>query len=117
MKARTHAALKERVRHLAALSAKIGVLHPGEDPQTLEPRYRVKRCVALSLVRKNRAEWVSRSMIRLHKLLEFSMGQSDAARFLRSSGIERGEWDGGQLKPPRQPEGLLLWYPIEDQRS
>jgi hypothetical protein len=109
--------VKGRVRRLAKLSAKIGVLHPADDPQSLEPRYRVKRCVALSLVRKNLAEWVSKSMIRLRKLMDFRTGQSDSSRFLRSCGIERGPWDGGQLKPPRKPETLLIYYPIADQRS
>lgn len=31
-----------------------------------------------------------------------------------------GRWegcDGGQLKPPRPPEGLLLSYPLKDQTS
>jgi hypothetical protein len=73
--------------------------------------------VALSLVRKNLAEWVSKSMIRLRKLLEFRTGQSDSARFLQASRIDRGPWDGGQLKPPREPEGLLIYYPVADQRT
>jgi hypothetical protein len=84
---------------------RIGVL---TDRQTLDerPRDTVSRSAARLLLRRNAAEYVNPSKIRLKPLQAFVLNQT------RLSVIAVPE-----LLAPREPFGLLIHYPIRDQRS
>lgn len=88
------------------VSAKIGRLKPGQLASAT-PYSRVSKCVAALLVRRLVCEYVTRKLIR-----DLEVPAPARTGYALPALVEVPE-----ILPPRGPEGLLLTYPLPDQRT
>lgn len=102
------------------MSAKIGVLESHQN-HSESPARRVKKTVALTLVRKALAEWVNKAVIRMRSPMSYVPELARSARIVQvqqSFDYDYPDYLFADIPKRtfwRQP--LLLTYPAKDQSS
>lgn len=97
------------------MASKISVFSLDSNPNIDQPARRVKRSIAQGLIRRGLAVLWRDSL--QDGILELEAHTHTFDPELLRPVLSIMECDGGALLPPGPPRGLLISYPLQDQRT